>query len=105
MDIFLNTRTIKHTGLCQASEICPTFTPALSYMLWIIVVLKQTLKFNLLFSLRASVYLATLIYPTFLTSLPLHTTEKHPHSMMLSPPSFLVEMVLASKAVPAACFL
>ena len=38
-------------------------------------------------------YFAPFIFPSILTSLPVPAAEKHPHSMMLTPPCFTVEMV------------
>ena len=40
-----------------------------------------------------SLYFAPFIFPSILTSLPVPASEKHPHSMMLPPPCFTVEMV------------
>ena len=42
---------------------------------------------------RISLYFAPFIFPSVLTSLPVPTAEKHPHSMMLPPPCFTVRMV------------
>jgi hypothetical protein len=38
-------------------------------------------------------HLSSFIFPSILTSLPVPATEKYPHSMMLPPPCFTVEMV------------
>ena len=43
------------------------------------------------FSSRISLYFAPFIFPSILTSLPVTAAEKHPHSMMLPPPSFTVD--------------
>uniref|UniRef100_A0A8C4XFI0 Fli-1 proto-onco, ETS transcription factor n=1 Tax=Erpetoichthys calabaricus TaxID=27687 RepID=A0A8C4XFI0_ERPCA len=44
-------------------------------------------------SSRMSLYIAAVIFPFILTSLPVPAAEKHPHSMMLPPPCFTVGMV------------
>ena len=46
------------------------------------------------FSSRICLHLAAFIVPSILASLPVHAAEKHPHSMMLPPPCFMVRMVL-----------
>ena len=46
------------------------------------------------FSSRICLYLAPFIVPSILPSLPVPAAEKHPHSMMLPPPCFMVGMVL-----------
>ena len=60
--------------------------------------LCPSLRFRVLqsrFSSRMSLYIATFIFPSILTSLTVPVAEKHPHSMMLPPPCFTVGMVLA----------
>ena len=49
----------------------------------------------IMFSTKTFMYLAAFILSSILTSLPVLSTEKHPHSMMLPPPCFTIGMVLA----------
>ena len=48
------------------------------------------------FSSRISLYFALFTFLSILTSLPVPATEKHPHSMMLPPPCFIIGMVHVS---------
>jgi hypothetical protein len=82
------------------SETCPEDTPELSWLR--VVVLLEDERSALSEVLSAldqvfkdiSLYSAPFIFPLILTSLPVPTAVKHPHSTMLVPPSFTVGMVL-----------
>lgn len=59
--------------------------------------LLSRLNFGALWSRlsRMSLYIAAFICPSTLTSFPVATAEKQPHCVMLPPPCFTVEVVLA----------
>ena len=80
------------------SETCPEATSALCLGLlsfWK-VSLRPSLRSWVLwsrFSSRISLYFALFIFPSILTSLPVPASEKHPHTMMLPIPCFIIGMV------------
>ena len=74
--------------------------PLLCYLgcvLWVVVLLEDEPSPRALWSRlssRMSLYFLHSYFPSTLTSLPVPAAEKHPHSIMLSPPCFTVGMVL-----------
>lgn len=80
---------------------CPQDISLISWLcIYPVVLLKDEPSALSRFSSRMS----TFIFSSIMTSLPLPATEKHPHSMMLSPPCFTVGLVIGL-AMSGACFL
>ena len=70
----------------------------LDYALMVVVLLEgeppaRSERSRSRFSSTITLYFAPFIFTLILTSLPVPTAEKHPHSMMLPPPCFTVGMV------------